>query len=101
MWGGAGRRSRREVACGRAAPVLEPTPALDGPARSGSCGSLGVPIDGNGPSPGWPPAIVVPGGWRPGPRDGPRLTPHAYVPTMVGRATPFLGVPSFGSALVP
>ena len=39
------------------------------------------------------PAIVVPGGWRSGPRDGPRLTPHAYVPTMMGRATPSLWSP--------
>jgi hypothetical protein len=30
-----------------------------------------------------------------------RLTPRAHVPTMMGRATPSLGVPSFGSALAP
>ena len=57
------------------------------------CGSLLVPIDGDGPAPGRVPAMVVPGGWRSGPRDGPRLTPHAHVPTMMGRATPSLWSP--------
>ena len=94
MWA---RRRSTNTARGRVSPgpprCSEPTPAFDGPARSGSCGSLGVPIDGNGPSPGRPPAIVVPGGWRPEPRGGLRLTPQAHVPTMMGRATPSLWSP--------
>src|SRR4030095_6021756 len=50
------------------------------------------------PAPRSSPTIVVPGRVVRGGVAALRLTPHAYVPTMVGRATPFLGVPSWVGA---
>ena len=87
---GVARLGEREG--GRPAPGLGPT---DRPStrQVGGCGSLLVPIDGDGPAPGRVPAKVVPGGWRSGPRDGSRLTPLVHVPTMMGRATPSLWSP--------